>query len=51
VFDEAKEVVKTPFFGSTDISDDSRSVAIDSSKSIIERGYHWEATFGILVTH
>ena len=51
VFDAAKEWVKTPFFGSTDISDDSRSVAIDVNQALIEHGYHREAMFGILVTH
>jgi len=51
VFDAAKEWVKTPFFGSADISDDSRSVAIDANQTLIERGYHREAMFGILITH
>lgn len=51
VFDIAKEWVKTPFFGSTDISDDVRSVAIDANQTLIERGYYREAMFGILITH
>jgi hypothetical protein len=51
VFDTAKEVIKTPFFGSTDISNDGRPIAIDSSRKLIERGYHREAMFGIIITH
>jgi len=51
LFEAAKAVIKTPFFGSSDISDDGRSVAIDSPQNLIERGYHREAMFGIIVTH
>lgn len=51
VFNVAKDVIKTPFFGSTDISDDARSIAIDSNRTLIEQGYHREAMFGIILAH
>jgi hypothetical protein len=51
IFNVAKEVIKTPFFGSTNISDNGRSIAIGSSQTLIERGYHREAIFGIILTH
>lgn len=50
VFDNAKQVVKTPFFGSTSISDAARPIAIDGSRELIEGGYHREAVFWIAVT-
>lgn len=51
VLNVAKEMIKTPFFGSSNISDDGRSVAIESNRSLIERGCHREAVFGIIITH
>lgn len=48
-FDIAKEVVKTPFFFSTDISDIARPAMIDGSKKLIESGYHREAVYWIAV--
>lgn len=50
MFDAAKEVIKTPFFGSTDLSDGGRSIAVDSNQRLIERAYHREAMFGITLT-
>ncbi len=43
VFDIAKEIVKTPFFLSTDISDCGRPKIIDGSKQLIDAGYYREA--------
>jgi hypothetical protein len=51
VFNVAKEVIKTPFFGSSNISDDGRSIAIVKDQNLIEHGYHREAMFGITLTH
>ena len=51
VFNVAKEVIKTPFFGSSIISDDGRSQAIYNAQDLIERGYHREAMFRIIITH
>lgn len=51
VFNVAKEVIQTPFFGSTNISDDGRSIAIDGNQTLINQGYHREAMFGIVITH
>ena len=43
MFNVAKDYVKTPFFQSTLISEDTRSIAIDGSREIIGMGYHREA--------
>jgi hypothetical protein len=51
VFDSAKQVIKTPFFGASSISDDARSLAIDGSRELIDCGDHREAVFWIAVTH
>ena len=51
VFDLAKTVIKTPFFFASDISDVARPIAIDGSRELIERGYHREAMFWMVVTH
>lgn len=50
-FDEAKAIVKTPFFGSPTISDIARPIAIDGSRELIENGYHREAVFWLLVIY
>lgn len=50
-FDAAKAVIKTPFVFATNISDVARPLAIDSSRDLIERGYHREAVFWIVVTY
>ncbi|MBV8070113.1 MAG: hypothetical protein JO270_09430 [Acidobacteriaceae bacterium] len=51
VFDTAKAVIKTPFPFASDVSDRARSIAIDGSSELIDRGYHREAMFWIAVTH
>jgi len=51
VFDVAKDIVKTPFFGASTISDFGRSIAIDGSLQLIESGYHREAMFWIAAIH
>lgn len=51
VFDLTKTMVKTPFPFTSDINDMSRSIAIDGSWELIERGYHREAIFWIAVTY
>lgn len=50
-FDVAKEVVKTSFFFTSDISDIARPIAIEGSWGLIERGYHREALFWMVVTY
>jgi hypothetical protein len=49
-FDAASEVIKTPFFFAADISRIGRTVAIDGSWELIERGEHREAVFWIAAT-
>ena len=49
-FDAAKEVVETPFFFSSDLSDEARPVAIDGSGEMIEAGDHREAVFWMVAT-
>lgn len=50
-FDVAKEVIETPFFFASDISDIGRANAIDGGWELIERGYHREAVFWIVATY
>ncbi|MBD0253223.1 MAG: hypothetical protein ICV31_01835 [Rubrobacter sp.] len=49
-FDAARVVVRTPFFFTSDISEDARAVAIDGSSEMIEAGDHREAVFWMLAT-
>jgi hypothetical protein len=49
-FDAAKQVIKTPIFYASDISDVARSIAIDGTREMIDRGYHREAMFWIAAT-
>lgn len=51
VFDLAKDVAKTPFFFSSDITDVARPIAVDGSWELIEQGYHREAVFWIVATY
>lgn len=51
VFDVVKEVIRTPFSFASDIDDVARPLAIDSSRELIECGYHREAMFWIAVTY
>lgn len=51
VFDAATEVITTPFFFASDISPLTRTVAIDGSRKLIEKGYHREAVFWIVATY
>ncbi len=50
-FDAAKQVVVTPVFFASDISDVARPIAIDGSRELIEQGLHREAVFWIAVTY
>ena len=50
-FDAAREVVQTPFFFASDISEDARPVAIDGSREMIEAGDHREAVFWMVATY
>lgn len=50
-FDAATEVVRTPFFFASDISEDARAVAIDGSREMIEAGDHQEAVFWMVATY
>ncbi len=50
-FDAAREVVRTPFFFTSDISEDARPVAIDGSREMIEAGDHREAVFWMVATY
>jgi len=51
IFHRAKDTIKTAFPFATDISDNARSMTIDGSREMIERGYHREAMFWIAVSH
>ncbi len=50
-FDAAREVVQTPFFFASDISEDARPVAIDGSREMIKAGDHREAVFWMVATY
>jgi hypothetical protein len=49
-FDAAAAVARTPFPFASDISPDARPVAVDGSRTLVERGDHREAVFWIAVT-
>jgi hypothetical protein len=50
-FDAAGQVVETPFFFASDISEDARPVAIDGCREMIEAGEHREAVFWLVATY
>lgn len=50
VFDEAAAVGRTPFFFSSDISAESRPIAVDGSRALVDAGDHREAVFWIVAT-
>ena len=50
-FDRASAAVSTPFPFASDVSDLGRTISIDGSMELIERGYHREAMFWVGVTH
>jgi hypothetical protein len=50
-FDAAKEVIETPFFFASDISDIARPIAIDGTRELIGRGHHREAVFWLVATY
>ncbi len=50
-FDEAKEVIKTPFPFAADLSDQARPIAIEGSRELIARGDHREAIFWMVATY
>lgn len=50
-FEVAKDIVHTPFFGASTISNYGRSIAIEGSLQLIESGYHREAVPWVAVIH
>lgn len=50
-FDSAKEVRKTEFFGDTIITDMGRPTAIGGIQELIDKGYHREAVYWLIVIH
>ena len=50
-FDAAAAVAKTPFFFSSDITMEARSIAIDGSREQILNGNHREVVFWIVATY
>lgn len=50
-FDAAKDVIQTPFFFASDISEVARPIAIDGSRELIARGLHREAVFWLVATY
>ncbi len=50
-FDAAAGALRTPVFFASDISSQSRHIAIDGSRELIERGDHREAVFWMLATY
>jgi hypothetical protein len=50
-FDAAKDVIETPFFFASDISDVARAIAIDGTHDLIEAGHHREAVFWLVATY
>jgi len=51
VFYAAKEVITTPIFFASDISDAARPISIEGSWDLIECGFHREAIFWIVATY
>jgi hypothetical protein len=51
VFDVTQAVIETPFSFASDLSAIARSLAIDGSRELIERGFQREAMFWIAVTY
>ncbi|MER5683961.1 hypothetical protein [Streptomyces sp. NPDC002205] len=49
-FDTTARVARTPFLFSSDITVQARPIAIDGSRSLIDRGDHREAVFWIVAT-
>lgn len=49
-FDAAAAVSRTPFFFGSDISPESRSIAIDGSRKLIRSGNHRDAVFWMVAT-
>lgn len=49
-FDATAAVARTPFFFSADITPAARTVPIDGSQELIDRGDHREAVFWIIAT-
>ncbi|MGN6359730.1 MAG: hypothetical protein ACTHNK_05015, partial [Thermomicrobiales bacterium] len=50
-FDAAAAVIETPFFFASDLSQAARSIAIDGSRDLIERGDQREAVFWLVATY
>lgn len=49
-FDAASSIVCTPFFFASDLSHAARTISIDGSQVLIDRGLHREAIFWIVAT-
>jgi hypothetical protein len=50
LFDTASAIIRTPFFFTSDISEQARPIAIDGSRELIAAGLHREAVFWIVAT-
>ena len=50
-FDDASNVITTPFFFASDITPLARPVAIDGSRELIMQGEHREAVFWLVATY
>ncbi|MEU1370693.1 hypothetical protein ABZ454_31750 [Streptomyces sp. NPDC005803] len=49
-FDATVPVARTPFFFSSDLTEQARPIAVDGSLELLERGEHREAVFWIIAT-
>jgi len=50
-FDRAVELIRTPFWGDFDVSNQMRPIAIDGGWELIRSGYPSEAIFWVLLIH
>lgn len=50
-FDLAKHYLKTPFFGSFDLTDEGKRAFVTGIEDMVKRGFHREAVFWIIVNH
>ncbi|WP_406456486.1 hypothetical protein OG782_30655 [Streptomyces sp. NBC_00876] len=49
-FDATVPVARTPFFFSSDLTEQARAIAVDGSLELLDRGDHREAVFWIIAT-
>lgn len=50
-YDKAASLAKTPFFFSSEITQETRQIAIDGSRELIRSGFHREAVFWIAAVY